>query len=158
MTDVQECRQAHSSAPTISLSALPVSGSGSDFSASLREGEKQGWFHGIWKVSRAKTAGTHKEGGSMVWEREEKQLLCVEEGPEERSRVETIRRHIRPPKQTKNHGVSFVSETHVTHAWIFGGNSSFAGQKQWCESRARSAILKIRLLTEDTRKISLVYW
>jgi len=41
----------------------------------------------------------------MAREREEKQLLCVE-GEE----AETLRRRIRSPGQTKNHGVSFVSE------------------------------------------------
>jgi len=45
----------------------------------------------------------------MPREREEKQLLCVEEGLE-RGTAETIRRRIRPLEQTKNHRVSFVSE------------------------------------------------
>lgn len=45
----------------------------------------------------------------MPREREEKQLLCMEEGLE-RGTAETIRRRIRPLEQTENHRVSFVSE------------------------------------------------
>jgi hypothetical protein len=115
------------------------------------KGERAEWFHGIWKVSRAKTAGTHKEGGSMAREREEKQLLCVEGGPEERKLKRYVVASVRPDKPRIT-GYHLSAKAHVMLAWIFGGNLSFAGQKQWRESKARNAILETPLPAETHAK------
>lgn len=84
-----------------------------------RTGER--WFHGIWKVSRAKTAGTHKEGWPRDDRRKGRKTVIVrgrrveekERGKEEESESEEGQNdtssHPFEFGQTENHGVSFVS-------------------------------------------------
>lgn len=86
----------------------------------MRRGRTGGrWFHGIWKVSGAKTASTHKEGWFRDGRRKGRKtvIVCEKKGCRKgeregkREREPTSKRYVVASGlgQTKNHGVSFVS-------------------------------------------------